>query len=108
MPNSLKSFLYFLRFSAFFTCPLFTESATGREVNAVDSENSRNIQSDPWRLFQLDKSLCRPDHDFGKFGTGNLQFIFISIITKYPFISIVKIIFLSILFIFIALIKLNL
>ena len=63
-----------VRFAAFFTCPLFTESATGREVNAVDSENSRNLQSDPWRLFQLDKSLSQPDHDFGKFGTG--KFIF--------------------------------
>jgi len=61
------------RFAAFFTCPLFTESATGREVNAVDSENSRNLQSDPWRLFQLDKSLSQPDHDFGKFGTGNKE-----------------------------------
>ncbi|XP_059153920.1 insulin-degrading enzyme-like isoform X2 [Physella acuta] len=59
------------RFSQFFCCPLFTPSATGREVNAVDSENSRNLQSDPWRLFQLDKSLARPDHDFSKFGTGN-------------------------------------
>ncbi|CAL1547485.1 unnamed protein product [Lymnaea stagnalis] len=61
------------RFSQFFRNPLFTPSATGREVNAVDSENSRNLQSDPWRLFQLDKSLARPDHDFSKFGTGNKE-----------------------------------
>ncbi|KAH9525028.1 hypothetical protein Btru_000137 [Bulinus truncatus] len=61
------------RFAQFFTCPLFTPSATSREVNAVDSENSRNLQSDPWRLFQLEKSLSKPGHDFGKFGTGNKE-----------------------------------
>ncbi|BFZ09211.1 hypothetical protein BsWGS_12249 [Bradybaena similaris] len=61
------------RFAQFFCCPLFTASATGREVNAVDSENSRNLQSDPWRLFQLDKSLAREDHDFSKYGTGNKE-----------------------------------
>lgn len=27
------------RFAAFFTCPLFTESATARELNAVDAEH---------------------------------------------------------------------
>ncbi|GFO42674.1 insulin-degrading enzyme [Plakobranchus ocellatus] len=61
------------RFSQFFLCPMFTPSATNREVNAVDNENNRNIQSDPWRLFQLEKSLSRPDHDFSKFGTGNKE-----------------------------------
>ncbi|KAK0053563.1 insulin-degrading enzyme-like isoform X1 [Biomphalaria pfeifferi] len=61
------------RFAQFFTSPLFTPSATSREVNAVDSENSRNLQSDPWRLFQLEKSLARPEHDFSKFGTGNKE-----------------------------------
>ncbi|PVD29637.1 hypothetical protein C0Q70_08892 [Pomacea canaliculata] len=59
------------RFAQFFLSPLFTSSATEREVNAVNQENDRNLQNDAWRLFQLDKSLCRPGHDFGKFGTGN-------------------------------------
>jgi insulysin len=31
-------------FASFFTCPLFTESATLREMNAVDSENQKNLQ----------------------------------------------------------------
>lgn len=31
-------------FSSFFTCPLFSETATGRETNAVDSENQKNLQ----------------------------------------------------------------
>jgi insulysin len=31
-------------FASFFICPLFSESSTGREINAVDSENSKNLQ----------------------------------------------------------------
>ncbi|KAK2166410.1 hypothetical protein LSH36_39g02054 [Paralvinella palmiformis] len=59
------------RFAQFFLCPLFTSSATEREVNAVDSENDKNLQNDSWRLFQLEKATCDPKHDFSKFGTGN-------------------------------------
>ena len=35
-------------FASFFTCPLFTEGSTGREINAVDSENSKNLQVLPY------------------------------------------------------------
>jgi len=35
------------RFSQFFIAPLFTASATDRELNAVDSENSKNLQVSP-------------------------------------------------------------
>jgi insulysin len=59
------------RFSQFFLSPLFTESATDREVNAVNSEHEKNIPSDSWRLRQLECSLCDPEHDFHKFGTGS-------------------------------------
>ncbi len=31
-------------FASFFVCPLFSESATNREINAVDSEHSKNLQ----------------------------------------------------------------
>ena len=31
------------RFSQFFLAPLFTESATDREVNAVNSEHEKNV-----------------------------------------------------------------
>jgi len=41
------------RFSDFFAAPLFTESATAREVAAIESEHSKNIQSDGWRTEQL-------------------------------------------------------
>ena len=66
----MKILLLVCRFSQFFLCPLFTASATEREVNAVHSENDKNLQSDQWRLMQLEKSLANPDHDYSKFGTG--------------------------------------
>ena len=59
------------RFAQFFNCPTFTESATDREVKAVNSENEKNLASDPWRQMQLEKSLSMEGHDYGKFGTGN-------------------------------------
>eukprot|EP01084_Bolivina_argentea_P304873 526609_1 len=61
------------RFAQFFIDPLFTESATDRELNAVNSENSNNEQSDPHRLYQLDKSFALATHPFHKFGTGNIK-----------------------------------
>jgi insulysin len=61
------------RFAQFFISPLFTEGATGREMNAVDAENAKNQQTDVWRLMQLKKSLARPDHPYHNFGTGNLE-----------------------------------
>ena len=62
--------IFVSRFAQFFLEPLFTESATEREINAVNSENDKNLQSDSWRFYQLDKSLANPDHDYSKFGTG--------------------------------------
>ncbi|XP_032806215.1 insulin-degrading enzyme [Petromyzon marinus] len=59
------------RFSQFFLCPLFDASCKDREVNAVDSENEKNLMNDSWRLFQLEKSTGNPTHPFSKFGTGN-------------------------------------
>ncbi|ELU09335.1 hypothetical protein CAPTEDRAFT_155510 [Capitella teleta] len=59
------------RFAQFFICPLFTASATEREVNAVHSENDKNLQNDTWRLHQLERSTADLSHAFSKFGTGN-------------------------------------
>lgn len=59
------------RFSQFFIAPLFTEGATTRELNAVDSEHQKNVQSDGQRLFQLSQSCSNKDHPFSKFGTGS-------------------------------------
>lgn len=41
------------RFSQFFISPLFTQSATDRELNAIDSEHAKNINSDAFRLYQV-------------------------------------------------------
>ena len=42
-------------------------------MKAVDSENKKNLQSDNWRLSQLNKSLSNPKHPFHHFSTGNLE-----------------------------------
>ncbi|GAA98082.1 uncharacterized protein L969DRAFT_85999 [Mixia osmundae IAM 14324] len=61
------------RFAQFFIAPLFDASCTEREIQAVDSENKKNLQSDMWRLFQLEKSLSSREHWYWRFGTGNLD-----------------------------------
>ena len=50
---------------------MFTESATGRELNAIESENAKNLQSDIFRNFQISKARANPSHPFSKFFTGN-------------------------------------
>ena len=61
------------RFAQFFIAPLFTESATQRELQAVESEHAKDQPNDDWRQLQLQKSLCKPSHPFHKFGSGNLE-----------------------------------
>jgi insulysin len=61
------------RFGSFFTSPLFTPSSTGRELNAIESENAKNLQSDNFRIYQLEKTRQNPDHPHSKFFTGNKQ-----------------------------------
>jgi insulysin len=61
------------RFSHFFIDPLFTPSAVGRELNAIDSEHSKNLNNDGFRLYQLDKSGANPLHPLHKFATGNKE-----------------------------------
>lgn len=59
------------RFSQFFIDPLFSPSGKDREINAVDSENKKNLQSDTWRLYQLSKSSTSLNHPHNGFSTGN-------------------------------------
>ncbi|KAK0408320.1 hypothetical protein QR680_003887 [Steinernema hermaphroditum] len=61
------------RFVQFFISPLFTESGTEREVKAVDSEFKNNENHDCRRQHRIQGWLCRPGHDYRKFGTGNRQ-----------------------------------
>ena len=58
-------------FSQFFINPLFKESSVEREINAVDSEHSKNKNSDMWRFYQIVKTISNPNHPFSKFGTGS-------------------------------------
>ncbi|CAM9729552.1 unnamed protein product, partial [Ectocarpus sp. 8 AP-2014] len=60
-------------FSRFFVDPLFTESATGRELTAIDNENSKNLNSDPWRIVQVLKKESSELHPWHQFGTGNAK-----------------------------------
>ncbi|KAH8419636.1 hypothetical protein KR222_011395, partial [Zaprionus bogoriensis] len=77
------------RFAQFFIAPLFTPSATEREINAVsvcsahlslfivelclqvNSEHEKNLSSDLWRIKQVHRHLARSDHAYSKFGSGN-------------------------------------
>ncbi|EGY14598.1 insulin-degrading enzyme [Verticillium dahliae VdLs.17] len=70
-PSALKGALD--RFAQFFIEPLFLESTLDRELRAVDSENKKNLQSDQWRLHQLEKSTSNPNHPYCHFSTGNLD-----------------------------------
>lgn len=60
-------------FASFFVCPLFLDDSTSREMIAVDNENTKNLQSDTWRTYQLLKSLANENHPFSFFSTGNLE-----------------------------------
>ncbi|KAI9597576.1 Metalloenzyme, LuxS/M16 peptidase-like protein [Syncephalis fuscata] len=61
------------RFARFFIAPRFDASCTEREMKAVDSEHKKNLQSDSWRFYQLEKSLSNPEHPYAKFSTGSLE-----------------------------------
>eukprot|EP00941_MAST-03F_sp_MAST-3F-sp1_P004838 g4838.t1 len=61
------------RFAQFFISPLFTESATKREQNAVDSEHKKNLQNDGWRMWQLLLHLSNPEHALNRFSTGDIN-----------------------------------
>jgi insulysin len=60
-------------FSRFFIDPLFDEGSVNREINAVDSEHKKNIESDIWRTFHLIKKISKISSQINKFGTGNLE-----------------------------------
>ncbi|KAM3569268.1 hypothetical protein VYU27_008628 [Nannochloropsis oceanica] len=61
------------RFAQFFIAPLFTESATAREMQAVDSENNKNIQNDAWRIHQIHCASAKADHPITRFRCGSLK-----------------------------------
>ncbi|MGK3735053.1 MAG: insulysin [Bacillariaceae sp.] len=52
---------------------MFTSSGTEREVQAVSSENSKNLTADGRRRLQILKDLVDPNHYYSKFSTGNSE-----------------------------------
>jgi len=70
LPDPLKLPTALDRWGPFFSSPKFAQDATRREVEAIDSEHSKNLKSDGFRLFQLTKSRFPTTHPFSKFGTG--------------------------------------
>ena len=60
-------------FGQFFIDPLFDKSTINKEVEAVDSEHSKNINSDGWRFQRMISKLVNKEHPSSKFSTGNLE-----------------------------------
>uniref|UniRef100_A0A7S3PH67 Insulin-degrading enzyme n=1 Tax=Aplanochytrium stocchinoi TaxID=215587 RepID=A0A7S3PH67_9STRA len=59
------------RFAQFFISPLFKMDTTNRELQAVDNEYSRSLQTDAQRLWHVFKLLSNDKHPFHQFGMGN-------------------------------------
>jgi len=58
-------------FSRIFSEPLFDINFMNKEIDAVNSENDKNLGQDNWREHQLIKSLSNPKHPYSRFNTGN-------------------------------------
>ncbi|MBR7887818.1 insulinase family protein [Marinomonas sp. A79] len=61
------------RFSQFFISPLFSESLTQREKNAVDAEYKAKLKDEGRRNGQALKTLINPEHPYSDFTVGNLD-----------------------------------
>ncbi|HKJ00033.1 MAG TPA: insulinase family protein [bacterium] len=61
------------RFSQFFIAPLFTQAYTDREMHAVDSEHSKNVENDYWRTRAVEQLAFDPNHPISHFSTGDLD-----------------------------------
>lgn len=57
----------------FFISPLISPDGIARERQAVDSEHSKNLQSDVWRRQQLWHTAADPAHPYSRFFTGNMD-----------------------------------
>jgi insulysin len=61
------------RFAQFFIAPKFTPEFNEREVNAVNSEFQKNLESDNWREFALRNSVYRAGHPARNFNIGSRE-----------------------------------
>lgn len=60
-------------FSRFFIDPLFSEDGVNREINAINSEFMKNINSDTWRFYHFVKMISKDDSEINKFDIGSLE-----------------------------------
>lgn len=60
-------------FGNFFVDPLLNPDSISREINAVDSEFKKNINSDNWKLLDVLKIICKKDHPYSNFSTGSTE-----------------------------------
>lgn len=90
-------------FINFFIDPLFNSDSVNREIEAVDSEHTKNYNSDLWRLNRLTKELSDKNHPYYNFGTGNLDTlkkdnirnVLINFYNKYYSANIMKLVILT-------------
>ena len=61
------------RFAQFFISPRFNKDSVDREINAINSENNKNINNDLWRLNRFFKSQLNSQSPFSQFTTGNKE-----------------------------------
>lgn len=61
------------RFAQFFTAPLFSQTMTDLELNAIHSEYMNYLADDSWRHKRLNQSSADPAHPFSKFDSGNKE-----------------------------------
>jgi len=60
-------------FSRFFIDPLFKEENLRKEMNAVDSEHSKNINDDAWKIRRLVNTMVNTQHPLKDYGCGTLE-----------------------------------
>jgi len=60
-------------FSRMFAYPLFDKKLMEKEINAVNSENEKNLNDDSWRQNEILKVLSDEKHPYHHFSTGNTQ-----------------------------------
>ena len=59
-------------FSRMFYEPSFDFNYINKEINAINSEHEKNINSDSRKLYYIMKEISNPNHPFqSNFGTGN-------------------------------------
>jgi len=63
------------RFAQFFIKPLFNADATQREMQAIHSEHSKNLQVDTRRGLAVLRTCASPKHPMSKFSTGTASSI---------------------------------